>query len=79
MELLTPDGWSQAYRMEAVILQTMATMIKGVEEDSRGRADPTASPALPGLWPPPHAANGSNSFPPCAPLRPPRPQARRAS
>ena len=48
MELLTPDGWSQAYRMEAVILQTMATMIKGVEEDSRGRADPTASPALPG-------------------------------
>lgn len=29
MELLTPDGWAQAYRMEAVILQTMATMIKG--------------------------------------------------
>lgn len=29
MELLTPDGWSQAYRMESVILQTMATMIKG--------------------------------------------------
>jgi len=29
MELLTPDGWSQAYTVEAVIMQTMATMIKG--------------------------------------------------
>jgi len=29
MELLTPDGWVQAYRMESVILQTMTTMIKG--------------------------------------------------
>lgn len=29
MELLTPDGWVQAYRMEAVILQTMTTIIKG--------------------------------------------------
>eukprot|EP00039_Didymoeca_costata_P029782 m.26372 g.26372 ORF g.26372 m.26372 type:complete len:275 (-) comp7789_c0_seq1:107-931(-) len=29
MELLTPEGWSQAYTVEAVIMQTMATMIKG--------------------------------------------------
>ncbi|EDQ92170.1 uncharacterized protein MONBRDRAFT_14240 [Monosiga brevicollis MX1] len=29
MELLTPDGWSQAYRMESVILQTMSTIGKG--------------------------------------------------
>ena len=28
MELLTPDGWSQAYTIEAVIMQTMATMVK---------------------------------------------------
>lgn len=33
MELLTPDGWVQAYRMEAVILQTMATMIKGAHQE----------------------------------------------
>eukprot|EP00045_Choanoeca_perplexa_P003737 m.33175 g.33175 ORF g.33175 m.33175 type:complete len:274 (-) comp12203_c0_seq1:82-903(-) len=29
MELLTPDGWSQAYRMESVIVQLMSTIIKG--------------------------------------------------
>jgi len=29
MELLTPDGWSSAYSVEAIIMQTMATMIKG--------------------------------------------------
>ena len=29
MELLTPEGWSQAYSVEAVIIQTMATLAKG--------------------------------------------------
>lgn len=29
MELLTPGGWSEAYTVEAVIMQTIATMIKG--------------------------------------------------
>lgn len=28
MELLTPDGWSSAYSVESVIMQTMATIIK---------------------------------------------------
>ena len=28
MELLTPDGWSQAYRMESVILQIMTTIAR---------------------------------------------------
>ena len=29
MELLTPGGWSQAYRIESVLMQVMATIIKG--------------------------------------------------
>lgn len=29
MELLTDDGWSQAYTMEAVIMQMIATITKG--------------------------------------------------
>jgi len=28
MELLTPDGWSSAYTVEAIIHQTMSTMVK---------------------------------------------------
>jgi hypothetical protein len=40
MELLTPDGWSQAYRMESVILQTMATMIKGEAVRDLGSRQP---------------------------------------
>ena len=29
MELLTPQGWSSAYTMEAVVLQIGATLVKG--------------------------------------------------
>eukprot|EP00040_Diaphanoeca_grandis_P018875 m.99376 g.99376 ORF g.99376 m.99376 type:complete len:286 (-) comp27152_c0_seq1:97-954(-) len=29
MELLTPDGWSTAYTVEAIIMQTIATLVKG--------------------------------------------------
>eukprot|EP00038_Savillea_parva_P029600 m.72154 g.72154 ORF g.72154 m.72154 type:complete len:324 (+) comp8764_c0_seq2:2031-3002(+) len=29
MELLTPDGWSSAYTVEAIILQVMSDMVKG--------------------------------------------------
>ena len=29
MELLTPQGWSSAYTMEAVVLQISATLVKG--------------------------------------------------
>lgn len=36
MELLTPAGWSQAYTMEPVIVQVMATMIKGDARIVRG-------------------------------------------
>lgn len=30
LELLTPDGWSQAYSLEAVIVQLMTTIAKGL-------------------------------------------------
>ena len=29
MELMTPQGWSSAYTMEAVIMQLSATLVKG--------------------------------------------------
>jgi len=29
MELLTPQGWSSAYTIEAVIMQIAATLVKG--------------------------------------------------
>lgn len=29
MELLTPQGWSSAYSIEAVIMQLSATLVKG--------------------------------------------------
>lgn len=29
MELLTPQGWSSAYSIEAVIMQISATLVKG--------------------------------------------------
>ena len=29
MELLTPQGWSSAYTIEAVIMQLSATLVKG--------------------------------------------------
>ena len=42
MELLTPQGWSSAYTMEAVVLQIGATLVKGkarvVFSQSRGES-----------------------------------------
>ena len=29
MELLTPEGWSSAYSIEALIMQISATLVKG--------------------------------------------------
>jgi ubiquitin-conjugating enzyme E2 Q len=29
MELMTPQGWSSAYTIEAVIMQLSATLVKG--------------------------------------------------
>ena len=34
MELLTPQGWSSAYSIEALIMQIFATIVKG-----KGRID----------------------------------------
>ena len=38
MELLTPQGWSSAYSLEAVIMQISATLVKG-----KARVDFTAT------------------------------------